>query len=272
MALDDASLRAAASHRGLKLVKSRKRTAGVGDYGLFGLSDAAGKPLYGVGDDGALTATAKDIAAYLRQGEASTWAESARTTPARKTPKPPPRGADEEEAASSAIRARPAKTTRREPPAAAARPKAAAEPRRTPTPPRTTREAKPADAKALATLLRTIGGDRPEAEVRRAIRDAIARKEPILLAEQVDIVGCLAWATVPGVLHGPIARITTLVVEEGHRRAGVGQMLFNAAAALFASRKIARVEMMSDIAVRNANGFLRALGLEQASYRFVATL
>ena len=62
-------LRAIAEHRGMKLVRSRKRTPGVGDYGKFGLTDAADKPLLGIGEQG-LTASAADIARYLRGGAA----------------------------------------------------------------------------------------------------------------------------------------------------------------------------------------------------------
>jgi hypothetical protein len=75
-------LRAMAEHRGLKLVRSRKRTPGAGDYGKYGLTDADGKALLGVGKDG-LTASAKDIEEYLRGGALSSWKRSAETTPDR---------------------------------------------------------------------------------------------------------------------------------------------------------------------------------------------
>ena len=65
----DQKLRDMAEHRGLKLVKSRRRKPGVGDYGKFGLIDAAGKPLLGIGAQG-LEASAQDIEAYLRAGAA----------------------------------------------------------------------------------------------------------------------------------------------------------------------------------------------------------
>jgi hypothetical protein len=79
---DDDDLREAARNRGLRLIKSRKRKAGVGDYGKFGLADQKGNALYGVDPDGTLTASAQDVAGYLRKGDASTWAESARVMPA----------------------------------------------------------------------------------------------------------------------------------------------------------------------------------------------
>ncbi|ATE64763.1 hypothetical protein [Rhizorhabdus dicambivorans] len=77
-------LREAARHRGLKLVKSRKRTPGSDDYGRFGLTDAQGKALFGFGKDG-LTATADDIAAYLRGQAATAWGASIRRRSIRRT-------------------------------------------------------------------------------------------------------------------------------------------------------------------------------------------
>jgi hypothetical protein len=74
---DSDQLREAARHRGLKLVKSRRRTPGVGDYGRFGLTDQQGKALFGFGKDG-LTATAEDIAAFLRGQAATAWGASIR--------------------------------------------------------------------------------------------------------------------------------------------------------------------------------------------------
>lgn len=80
---EDDVLREAAARRGLKLVKSRKRKAGVGDYGRYGLINGAGKELFGFGSDG-LTALPADIRDYLRKSEVSTRAQSAELTPDRR--------------------------------------------------------------------------------------------------------------------------------------------------------------------------------------------
>ena len=76
----DSQLRDMAQHRGLKLVKSRRRKPGTGDFGRYGLTDDKGKPLLGVGEDG-LTASADDIESYLRAGTASSWKQSAKSQP-----------------------------------------------------------------------------------------------------------------------------------------------------------------------------------------------
>lgn len=83
----DDALRESARHRGLKLVRSRRRKPG-GDFGKFGLTDAAGKKLFGFGADG-LTASAEDIQAYLRGAMRSDWQEAAKGLPKRKAPPPP---------------------------------------------------------------------------------------------------------------------------------------------------------------------------------------
>lgn len=78
-------LREMAEHRGLKLVKSRKRNPGTGDFGKFGLVQADGEPLLGVSQAG-LTASAEDIETYLRKGSLNTWKASAQSVPARAAP------------------------------------------------------------------------------------------------------------------------------------------------------------------------------------------
>lgn len=88
----DDELRESARHRGLKLVKSRRRKAG-GDFGRYGLTDAGGKELIGFGEDG-LTASAEEIEAYLRGAMRNDWQEAAKGLPKRKPapkPKPPPK-------------------------------------------------------------------------------------------------------------------------------------------------------------------------------------
>ena len=303
MALTDEDLREAASHRGLKLVKSRKRKPGVGDFGLFGLADSTGKPLFGMDGD-TLTATPEQIADYLRKGEASTWAQSAKITPQAKSKPavkmPAPEDADD---ALSAIRPRTrrketargradrprrrpdrnedtgdaragptsAEAVRVEPtpePKAKAKPAPAPEP----APELTIRAARPGDAEALRTLLAPLGGEASVADLKRGIAAAAARKEAVFVADRGGVIGCLAWHLVPTLDHGTIAQITMIAVAREERRRGVGRALYNTALTEFRKRKVGAVEAMSDIEVRNANGFYRSLGLEQASYRFAVDL
>ncbi len=297
MALTDEDLREAASHRGLKLIKSRRRKPGVGDFGLFGLADASGKSLFGVDDNG-LTATADQIADFLRKGEVSTWAASAKGTPARSKPEPSRDAPPADEDTASAIRPRWRTSSRAstgqgtqrtlpadvEPvePARAKRqgsekrltrqraPEPELEPKAVPEPELAIRFARPADADALRNLLASVGFDRSAADMKRVITAAATRKEPIWVADSGGVVGCLAWHIVPTIQGAGMARITMIAVDEDNRRRGIGRALYEMALSEFRKRKVQAVEAMSDIEVRNANGFYRALGLKQASYRFAA--
>lgn len=256
-------LREAARHRGLKLVKSRRRKPG-GDFGLFGLTDRAGKRLFGF-DDGALTATADDIAAYLRKGSASSWAESARRA------KPPARRAR----AGTSARAprRPKRSQRDEAPRPPARPAAAAKapsrpveepPDRPPAPPPLEIvKARAADAAAVAALI-----DGEVDGLKTLLARTVRERMPWFLARQEGVVGCLAWHPIPHPLRGTILRITLLYVAPGERRRGIGTALV-AALRDEAGRRGAPIEAISDIAVRNAHGFFRTLDFAQTSYRFL---
>ncbi len=296
MALTDDELHKAAIHRGLKLVKSRKRKPGVGDYGKFGLTDAAGKPLFGVGDDG-LTASAQEIAAYLRKGEVSTWAESAKVTTDPERERRSADKRDQDEALPSAIRPRPRRRARtpsnaapmrgrsapefaehppdgaRDASPALAGPRPRAEVVQTqPVPTLSIRTARPADADAVVRLLASVGIERGSPAIRRAIASASARQEPVFIADCGGIIGLLAWTVIADILEGDAARITAIVVNEDNRRKGIGRTLYEAALTAFREREIGLVEVMSDIEVRNANGFFRSLGLKQLSYRFASKL
>ncbi|HEX8301989.1 hypothetical protein [Sphingomonas sp.] len=84
----DDILREMAAHRGLRLVKSRRRKPG-GDFGRFGLKGAKGEPVFGMEGD-ALTATAQEIEDHLRGAASSAWGKSAGSVKARPRPKPKP--------------------------------------------------------------------------------------------------------------------------------------------------------------------------------------
>lgn len=79
-------LREMATHRGFRLVTSRRRKPG-GDFGKYGLNDASGDPVFGI-DKAGLTATAGEIEDYLRGAASNAWSKSAGSARARPKPKP----------------------------------------------------------------------------------------------------------------------------------------------------------------------------------------
>ncbi|UYY58301.1 cupin domain-containing protein [Sphingomonas sp. S2-65] len=89
----DQKLREMAAHRGLKLVRSRRRKEG-GDYGLFGLQDAEGKPVLGIKGK-VLSATYEEVEGYLRGQLHADWTRSAgprkKTLQRQQERQPPPK-------------------------------------------------------------------------------------------------------------------------------------------------------------------------------------
>lgn len=290
----DEQLRAMAEHRGLKLVRSRKRTPGVGDYGKYGLTDTEGKPLLGI-DDAGLTASAKEVEDYLRGSALSTWKLSAETTPDAAPPKKKPAAAEgiEPEVEDGPLRrkaqAGAAPPARREPRRAKADPPAQMKPHPIPAKPalRLVPKAEPepplplklrpaaaSDAAALAALLGQLAGSKPpRARVTGNLGQLQkARGAGLIVAERGDVVGCCGWTVVPTLQHGALGRITLLLVGKDHRRSGTGSALLAAAERALEKAGCGEVEAMSDIMVANAHNFFRSLGFEQKSYRFVRKL
>jgi len=285
MAASDDDLREMARHRGLKLLKSRKRTPGVGDFGKFGLSDSAGKPLLGVSDDG-FTASAKDIEAYLRSHVSGSWKRSAEMVPDG-APQAPKRRSAEPDAEESVVRRRgrrpsSPRATPRPSPEPAPRPvrrqptlRIVAEepepaPAQKPEPVLHIRTAKPADAGAVAGLLSGLKGvSLDEMAVARNLATVRKAKGGLILAKLDGIVGCCGWAVLPTIHRGAVGRVTLLLVERTHRRKGIGTAMFEVAEKALVEAGCAQIEVISDILIDNSHRFFRSLKFEQASYRFV---
>lgn len=252
----DKMLREMAVNRGLKLVKSRRRTPGVGDYGRYGLKDEAGKEVFGFGKSG-FTATADEIEAHLRDFMVEDWKSSLKQ--AARAPKPEKR--------------KPARIAR-EDTAPPSPPPPPAPPQPPPPPPKLLiREAKALDAEAIAALIRQLGFDVTPADVSTRLRTLAKGGEPALVAARNGVIGCLTWHVTP-VIHRPtpVGRVTMLVVTERARREGVGEKLVAEAEARTAARGCGLIEVTSNIELGGAHEFYRRIGFERTSYRFVKTL
>jgi N-acetylglutamate synthase-like GNAT family acetyltransferase len=272
---NDEMLREMARHRGFRLVRSRRRKPGSGDYGRYGLTDAAGKKCFGFGKTG-LTATSEQIESYLRSIESSSWRRSlgtARTAPVKKPVKPKRAAATEpatgpakpipprlrNKPAAKPRRTRPAVATARRPPAKPAVPPAVL----------AIREATSNDAAAIGRLLRVLRPKPSAAGTRAQLGALLDAGEPPLLADRGGVIGCVGWHVVPTLQHGKVGRITLILVADTERRQGIGKALLKAAEARLRKAGCKIIEAISDIAIVNAHGFFRSLGYEQASYRFI---
>jgi len=299
----DDELREMALNRGLRLIKSRRRKPGTGDFGKFGLTDGEGNKLFGFGADG-LEASGQDIEAYLRAGSLKTWARSAESTPKRAPPanrsSSPSEGISERAARAGKARkagsraersaaatatakgemaatsgkaqARSAKVRR----AGARERSPSATPRKTSSTGKSEEEtlifrtAKPSDAGEIARFLSRLG-----IEVlggAGAIAGFRGTKGSVRIARRGPVVGCIAWCLVATLQRGTIGRISLLLVDERHRRHGIGRKLLEDAAEALADRGCKFVEVLSDIEIRNSHGFLRSCGFEQTSYRFLRSI
>jgi N-acetylglutamate synthase-like GNAT family acetyltransferase len=121
------------------------------------------------------------------------------------------------------------------------------------------RKATAGDAGAIAALIDADAG-----EVAAVLRG----KTSVLVAQRADIIGCVAWQAIPTLQHGLIGRLTLIFVANDERRRKVGSALVEAARTELAKLGCALIEAISDIEIDNAHGFFRALGFNQASYRF----
>jgi len=125
-----------ARNRGLKLVRSRVRTAGKRRFGKAGLTDAKGKPIFGMDDKGPV-AKPEEVEHFLRNLGAQDWGASLDVAV---LPRKKPRA-----------RAREAANDRD--PAPAPQPKPVKQPKpKEPSKPKL-RDAKPSDAARIAELI-----------------------------------------------------------------------------------------------------------------------
>jgi ribosomal protein S18 acetylase RimI-like enzyme len=250
----DKMLREMAANRGLRLVKSRRRKPG-GDYGRYGLKEAAtGKEAFGFGANG-LTASADEIEAHLRDFMVADWKTSLKQAVGAPTPE---------------------KRTKRK----QAREEAAPPPPPPPVPPPpppppklVIREAKAGDADAIAGLIGELGFKAAPDDVAKRLRGLAKTGEPVLVAEREGAIGCLSWHVTP-VLHRPtpVGRVTMLVVTENARRQGIGEKLVAEAEARTAARGCGLIEVTSNIELGGAHAFYQRIGFQRTSYRFVKTL
>jgi ribosomal protein S18 acetylase RimI-like enzyme len=132
-----------------------------------------------------------------------------------------------------------------------------------------TRQAKPGDSGALVKILNQLSGVRLT-ENRAAANLAALRKARggLQVAEFGALVGCIAWIVVPTLQRGPVGRITVLVVDERHRRQGLGTRLLAEAEVFLAKKGCQLVELMAASDNKSSHAFLRSTGFEQENYRF----
>jgi ribosomal protein S18 acetylase RimI-like enzyme len=247
VSLDADALAEMARNRGLKLVRSRVRTPGKAGYGMFGLTDKDGAAVFGIKGK-ALTASADEIADYLRGAEASDWKASLKQVGAKarkrsKAPASPP-------------------------------PEPEAKPQAEPEPAPEMREANADDAEQLAKLFALLGAHiGPQAILRNLRTLTEAGESVVVIARGKELLGaCGLYRTVSAHREQPVGRITVLVVADGVRGCGLGRQLVEEAERRFAELGCELLEVTSNDRLTEAHAFYRHLGYERTSMRFAKPL
>jgi N-acetylglutamate synthase-like GNAT family acetyltransferase len=242
-----------ARNRGLKLVRSRVRSPEKRRFGRVGLTDKAGKAVFGMDEKGP-TAKPDEVEDYLRGLGASDWGASLNVAVLPRKRK------------STKVARAPANDTE---PAPKASPKPAPEP-----PKPVIREAKPSDAARLVELITELGHETDEKTVKKNLATLNKLGEtPLVATLSKNVVGlCGVHKTVTVHRDAPLGRITILVVADEVQRHGLGRMLVEAAEQLLRKAGCKMVEVTSNDRRAPAHAFYRHLGYERSSIRFFKKL
>ena len=250
-----------ARNRGLKLVRSRVRTPGKRRFGKVGLTDANGKPVFGMDAKGP-NAKPEEAENYLRNLGAKDWGASldVAVLPRKARPKPSREAANDREPDPESEPA-PKKERPPSPP-----PEPAPKPR--------IRDAKPKDAEELVPLIGLLDHKVDAKAVRKRInqlaKDKLAPLVATLDKKIVGLVGIHRMVTIHR--DQPVGRITILVVAEKARRQGIARMLVEAAEQQLKKLGCGMVEVTSNDRLAAAHAFYRHMGYERTSIRFMKKL
>ena len=235
-----------ARNRGLKLVRSRVRTPSKRRFGKVGLTDANGKPMFGMDTKGP-AATPEAVEDYLRGLDARDWGASlnAREPVARRKPASP-----------------------------GTEPRARAAPKPRPTPQPKVREARPSDAARLVELIRELGHEIDEKIVRSNLTTLKKIGETPLIAELGRDVAGLVGVHRMVTVHrpAPVGRMPVLVVAKAAQGHGIGRMLVDAAEQWCRDKGCGLIEVTSNDRRAEAHAFYRHMGYERTSIRFMKKL
>jgi GNAT superfamily N-acetyltransferase len=255
-----------ARNRGLKLVRSRVRTPGKRRFGKVGVTDASGKPVYGMDAKGP-TASADDVEEYLRNLGAKDWGASldVAVLPRKRKPTKVRREAandaepERKPLGKPGTEAAPAPKQRREP--------------KPPLKPQL-REAKPADSARLVELIQELGHEIDEKSLRKNLGKLRKAGELPLVAtlgkEVVGLIGRHLMVTIHR--PAPVGRIPVLVVPGEARGQNIGRMLVEAVEQWCRDQGCALIEVTSNDRRTAAHAFYRHMGYERTSIRFFKKL
>jgi GNAT superfamily N-acetyltransferase len=138
----------------------------------------------------------------------------------------------------------------------------------------TIRDALPADAAAIARLLGQLGYPTEPGAVESRLERLIIVGDRVVVAELEDqVVGLAHLHVSPSIEYEqPAAKLSTLVVDESHRGAGIGRALVEAMEREAGARRCALLFLTTAAQREDAHEFYRRLGLEETGKRFAKRL
>jgi GNAT superfamily N-acetyltransferase len=242
-----------ARNRGLKLVRSRVRTPGKRRFGKVGLTDAKGKPVFGMDAKGPV-GKPEEVEDYLRNLGARDWGASLDVAVLPRKKKPKRQAANDAEPSQRAPAPPPAKPKEKQKPKL--------------------RDAKPSDAARLAELIHELGHEIGEKQVRKNLAALKKAGEvPVVATIDKNVVGLIGRHRMMTVHRAaPVGRIPVLVVAKDAQGLGIGRMLVDAVEQWCRDKGCQLIEVTSNDRRATAHAFYRHMGYERSSIRFFKKL
>jgi len=252
-----------ARNRGLKLIRSRVRSPSKRRFGKVGLTDAKGRPIFGIDEKGPV-GKPEDVEDFLRNLGAKDWGASLDVAVLPRKRKPT---RVERQAAND-------RDPEPEPKVKTKRVAAPPPPPPEPKPPKI-REAKPADSARLAEMIRgDLGHEVTEKQVRKNLAALKkAGETPLVATLDKKVVGMIGLHRMVTVHRpAPVGRIPALVVAKEAQGHGLGRMLVDAAEQWCRKKGCQIIEVTSNDRRAQAHAFYRHMGYERTSIRFFKKL
>jgi GNAT superfamily N-acetyltransferase len=138
----------------------------------------------------------------------------------------------------------------------------------------TIRDARAADAEAIATLLDQLGYETDAAAVSPRLERLVIVGDRVVVAELEDeVVGLAHLHASPTIEHErPAAKIGALVVHESHRGQGIGRALVETMETEARARRCVLLFLTTAAQREDAHAFYRRVGLEETGKRFTKLL
>jgi GNAT superfamily N-acetyltransferase len=136
------------------------------------------------------------------------------------------------------------------------------------------RDADTADAEAVARLLGELGYPVDASTVEARLERLAIVGDRVFVAEvDGEVVGLAHLQVTPAIEYDrPAARIGALVVDQSHRRTGIGRALVEAAETEARGRNCEVLFLTTSERRDDAHAFYQSLGLEQTGRRYGRTL